>query len=157
VDPAFALEEDGSALDQGGWKMTRLYYEQGEDVMTLRGAQRKSTQQYLEKVAKLIPGEIIAGYVALIGFIPLVRTTGLHPWLYGASFVLCLILTPVYLNTQAEAGLPKRRHLILSSAAFVVWGYAVSGGIAWPAIHDPAIASILLVAFTLLSGRIPLT
>lgn len=135
--------------------MARLYYEISEQTPRTR-TRGKSSSEYFEKVAKLVPAELIAGYVALIGFVPLIRNSNLHPWFFGASFLLCLVLTPIYLNSQAEKGRPKRNHLVVSTVAFVFWAYAVSGSTTWPAIHDPAIASILLVAFSLVSGRIHL-
>lgn len=113
-------------------------------------------KEYGEKVAKLIPGEIIAGYVCLVGLIPLIKFESVRPLAFAANFVLCLVLTPIYLNVQAERGRPKRNHLILSTVAFPVWAYAVSGGVVIPHLYDSAIASILLVLFTLVSGVIPL-
>lgn len=144
--------------------MSRLYYEpvvapQPEGQLFRRKFEIKdstSTKLFLEKVAKLVPSEIIAGYVALVGIIPLVRNEDAHPWLFGGVALICLVLTPIYLNLQAETGKPKRNHLILSTVAFMVWAYAVSGGIVIPQWHDPAIASILLVLFSLVSGAVPL-
>lgn len=136
--------------------MSRLYYEESIARPVMR-SRRAGSQEYLEKVAKLVPAEIIAGYIALVGFVPLIRMTDLHPWFFAAGFLLCLVLTPVYLNSQAEQDRPKSRHLVVSTIAFVLWAYAVSGSVAWPGIHDSAIASFLLAAFTLASGRIPLS
>jgi hypothetical protein len=119
-------------------------------------SEHSEAMRYLEKVAKLVPSEILAGYVTLIGFVPLVHQTAAQPWLYAAIFVTCLGLTPVYLNAQAEHGKPKRNHLVLSTAAFIVWAYSISGSVLVPSIHDPAVASICLVAFSLVSGVVPL-
>jgi hypothetical protein len=61
---------------------------------------------------------------------------------------------------MAEEGQPKKNHLILSTIAFIFWAYATTGStlsdtIA-PGIYDPAISSFLLVAFSLVSGQVPL-
>jgi hypothetical protein len=113
-------------------------------------------KQYLEKVSKLVPSEIIAAYVALVGLVPVIRYQSVRPWMYWVIFVTCLVLTPIYLNALADQGKPKRNHLFLSTGAFVVWAYSVSGGAVVPSLHDPAIASITIITYSLVSGVIPL-
>ncbi len=135
--------------------MSRLYYEQPVGASAAQGASGGAAR-FLEKVAKLVPSEIVAGYLVLVGLVPLVRIESSKPWLNAAVFLLCLVLTPVYLNRQAEPGKPKRTHLIVSTCAFVVWAYATSGALVVGHYYDPAVASIALVGFTLVSGAIRL-
>ncbi len=132
--------------------MSRLYYE----PISAQSEESPGTKQYLEKVAKLVPSEVIAGYLAIVGFIAAVGDADARLWLGWAAFALGLVLTPFYLNTQAEPDRPKRNHLILSTVAFVVWAYAVSGATLLPDFHTDAVASIVLIAFSLVSGIIPL-
>jgi hypothetical protein len=136
-------------------QMSRLYYPQPSTTGRLASG-RSGYSDFAEKVTKLIPSEIISGYLLLTGFVPLIRNLSLHFWFYTGIFLLCLILTPMYLNYLAESGKPKRIHLVVSSLAFIVWAYAVSGSAVIPNYHDAAIASIILVAFTLATGFIPL-
>src|SRR3990172_61198 len=119
--------------------MGRLYYEAppGPAMGVDTG---KGEKKYLEKVASLVPAEIIAGYLTLVGIVPLIRNEALHSWFYWAILVLCLGLTPIYLNAQAEKGKPKKRHLIVSTFAFVFWAYATSGAVIVPVLYDAAIA-----------------
>jgi len=108
--------------------MSRLYYEEFRDSNQPRavsGKEEKNAKGYLEKVAKLIPSEIIAGYLAMFGFVPLIQKADTHTMVFWGVFILCQILTPIYLNNQAEESKPKRNHLILSSIAFAVWAYVV--------------------------------
>jgi hypothetical protein len=140
--------------------MSRLYYDKGPGASGgLRegagGPPPRGGNPYLEKVAKLVLTEVVVGYVTLIGLVPLITVTG-QVWLYLVAFVLGLVLTPLYLNYQAEAGRPKKTHLIVSTIAFVVWAYAVSGPTTVPGWYNPAAASFVLVAFSLISGVIPL-
>ena len=137
--------------------MSRLFYEPDIIESTTEGEQPKDGRKYAEKVAKLIPGEIIAGYITLTGLVPLISLAGVDKWFYAGIFVLCLILTPIYLKSLADSDKPSRRHLVISTFAFVFWAYAVSGAVVVPEIHDAAIASILLGAFSLVSGKIPLS
>jgi hypothetical protein len=115
-----------------------------------------SVRSYLEKVAKLVPSEVIAGYLTLIGFVSAVKDTSIHGLLYVIIFLFCLVLTPIYFRLQADKGKPYLVHLTLSTLAFAVWAYATSGDRVFPQAYDPAIASIVLVAFSLISGAIPL-
>jgi hypothetical protein len=76
--------------------------------------------------------------------------------LFAASFLLCLILTPIYLNRMADKGKPKRNHLIVSSVAFVVWAYFVSGKQIMPDLYDAALASMATLVFSVVSALVPL-
>ena len=135
--------------------MSRLYYDRPATRAWLASGV-DSRKEYLEKVARLIPGEIVAGYLTLIGFVPLLRQEWPHWAFYLGIFLLCLILTPFYLNYLADENKPKVTHLIVSTLAFIFWAYAVSGTVLCPNIYDPALASILLICFSLVSGIIPL-
>ncbi len=138
--------------------MSRLYYE-GPGLETPMGTQESSAgKAYLEKVAKLVPSEIIAGYLAMIGFVPsikLIPETNFGT-VYLILFLVCLALTAWYIKYQAEQGRPYMKHLIVSVIAFVIWAYTTSGHLVFPDFHDTAIASIVLVIFSLVSGKIPL-
>ena len=140
--------------------MPRLYYDPSVKEQPYRHRMTVSSdqaaKQYLEKVAKLVPSEILAAYLTVVGLVPLVQNGHLRAVVYAASFLTCLVVTPLYFTSVAEKYRPKRNHIVLSTIAFAVWAYAVSGSTMIPHWHDPAIASILLILFTLVSGRIPL-
>ncbi|MGO8127012.1 hypothetical protein ACC728_39950, partial [Rhizobium ruizarguesonis] len=72
-----------------------------------------TTKDYIEKIVKIIPSEIIAGYLALIGLVPSIKNENSHQGFYYGIFVLCTILTPVYFNWQADKGKPKVVHIVL--------------------------------------------
>ncbi len=111
---------------------------------------------YLEKISRLIPSEIIAGYLAMFGFVPLVENTNVRGYIIWIIFFMCLILTPIYLNRHAIKGKPKINHLLVSSLAFVIWAYVTTGMKLVPNLYDAAAASIILIAFSLISAVIPL-
>jgi hypothetical protein len=151
--------------------MSRLYYESERTAQSVPGGEFDTSKRgfkleradsdsevksFLEKVAKLVPSEVIAGYITLVGFISASRNASIKVPLYGIAFILCLMLTPIYLNSQAEPNKPKRTHLVLSTLAFIIWAYATSGQQIIPSIYDPAVGSCALVAFSLVSGVIPL-
>jgi hypothetical protein len=142
--------------------MERLYYEEKNDPTQPKAiaGEGKGFSDYLDKVARLIPSEIIAGYLTMIGFVGSVKNTQTQIIIAWVVFAIGLILTPLYLNKVAEADKPKRNHLILSTVAFLVWAYVTTGKqlleTISPDIFDQAVASIVLVAFSLVSAVIPL-
>lgn len=113
-----------------------------------------SQKEYLEKVAKIIPGEIIVAYLAIIGFVPSIGKIGLHQFFYYIAFGIGLTGTAFYLNYQSEKGRPKFRHILMSCISFSLWAYSTTGDKVFKSFFDPAIASILLVAFSLISGKV---
>ena len=137
--------------------MSRLFYEPvPTDRAKLAGRQDNNTKKYLEKVSKIVPAEIVAGYVAMLELVSMIRNKDLHNKFYIGIFLLCAILTPLYTYYQAEKDKPYVMHIIMTTLSFCVWAFAVSGKQWFADAHEPAIASILLVAFTLVSGFIPL-
>lgn len=137
--------------------MSRLYYPKPlTDANLAGGTPQNTTKEYLEKVAKLVPSEVLALYLALVGWVPAVKLAISKSWLYAGCFVICLIFTPLYLSKMADKGKPKRTHLILSTLAFMVWAYSVSGATVIPNWYDAALAGMATLLFTGISGLIPL-
>jgi hypothetical protein len=137
--------------------MSRLYYPpSGKSALSTGETLRVDTKQALEKVAKLIPSEVITGYTGLVSLFSNIKTTRSQCIGFGIAFVLGAVLTPVYLTKMADAGKPKRNHLIVSTFAFVVWAYFTSGRQVVPALYDIVWATAALVIFTFVSGAIPL-
>ena len=118
---------------------------------------RSDRDSYLERVGKYVPAEIVAAYIALIGFAANVSPASKQAALI-VIFGVCLVATPLYLWRMGKTSRVKAVHIVLSSLAFIVWAYAVGdGGIFGAAglnIYDPNWASIVLVIFTLASGLI---
>lgn len=141
--------------------MERLYYEPPKITgRAVAVGTSNGFNEYLTKVALLIPSEIIAGYLFLLGLAGTIKNPSIQIVGYWVAFAAGLILTPVYLNKAAKPGLPKNRHIGLSTIGFIFWAYATTGatlsGTIAPNIYDPAISSFLLVLFSLISGKVPL-
>lgn len=139
--------------------MSRLYYSpekfEGADD-DKKNVSNPSAKEYLEKVAKLIPAEIIAAYLAIIGFVPLIKKASFHEGFYWGAFIFCALLTPVYFYWQAEKDNPNLTHIILSSISFIFWAYSTTGDKIVPAYFDSAIASIAIIVFSVSTAFIPL-
>ena len=136
--------------------MSRLYYPPvvGSRLASGTATAQEAAQDTLEKVAKLIPAELITGYSGLISLSANFQNSIARNVGFLLSFLLCGTLTSVYLNKMAEAGKPKTIHLIESTAAFVVWAYFTSGRQVIPEFFSSTVAMILLLLFTLVSATI---
>jgi hypothetical protein len=138
--------------------LSRLYYPPPPPAGLAAGESAPlDIKDLAKKVAQIIPAELVTGYTALISFSMNVRWGRVRPWCFLLSFVLCWALTPYYLNKMADPGKPKRNHLIISTIAFAIWAYFVSGQQVIPQCYDTGIASMLLVVFSLLTAAVPLT
>lgn len=148
--------------------MSRLYYDQPTSTLevsptgelslgTTTSSQnnKASVGSYLEKVAKLIPSEIVAAYLAMFGLAPVLQLvdTQLSYWII---FGFCQVLTPIYIYLQAEKGKHKWVHILISFISFTIWAYVTTGKELVPAYYDAALGSILLIAFSLISAIVPL-
>lgn len=137
--------------------MSRLYYDKPPNTAKMAsGDQQTAAKDYLEKVSKLVPSEVLALWLGLVGFIPAVQLSIPKSCLYAGVFFLCLILTPIYLSAMADKDKPKAVHLVVSTIAFPVWAYSVSGASVIPKEYSPALAGMLILIFTAISGLIPL-
>jgi hypothetical protein len=86
------------------------------------------TDSYFTKIVKYIPTEIVAGYVALSGFITLLPEPQQFIWFCVVSIVL-LVLTPLYLHTAtSEPGKKSSlHHPVAGALAFAAWVFATGG------------------------------
>jgi len=137
--------------------MSRLYYDiPANDARFAGGNDRtEKTKEYLDKVSRLVPAEILAAYMAIIGLIPAIHNELLETISFILAFVGGIVGTPFYMSFMADENRPKRIHIIVSTAAFILWAYIVSGHLI-PNYYNPAFGSILLIIFTAGSGKIPL-
>lgn len=138
--------------------MSRLFYDKpkGLEAEEFNAVSTDTTKEYLEKVAKIIPGEVIAAYLAMIGFVPLIKNEALHQPAYWTVFAFGTLGTGLYINYQADPNRPKWAHIAVSIISFLLWAYDTTGEKICPGIYDSAIAAILLIGFSFFSGKIPL-
>ena len=124
-------------------------------------ASRGSTpgREYLERVAKYIPAEIIATYTAVNGTLASLPVA-LKYWFLLGNLVICWAFTPIYLKLLA---MPKdkpslRTQQIMSTIAFPIWAYSVSGDKGFFGgelhIYFEGAASAFILLFSLISGAV---
>ena len=104
--------------------------------------QIKTTEEYLGRLLKLIPSEIIAAYMVVQGFIPVESAK----WGLSIVSLVLLIITPFYLKYTQKV--EKNTQIFVSTASFVIWVYAIGGPFVLWNIHRTWIASVLLLLWT---------
>lgn len=122
-----------------------------------RTAGENRRESYLELVAKYIPGEIAALYLAVLGILNDGLNGETHEVrliAYGAVFLIFLILTPIYFTRLARPGDAVRVQRIVSSVAFLFWAYSLGGIFKELNVHREWLGGVLLIVFTAVSGAI---
>ena len=104
--------------------------------------QIKTDEKYVGRLLKLIPSEVVAAYLAIQGIVP----EESQKWgLLVVSLVL-FIITPFYLRKVQEV--KQVSQVFISSLSFIVWVYCMGGPFVLFNIHEPWIASVLLLLWT---------
>ncbi len=86
------------------------------------------TDSYLSRMVTYIPTEIIAGYVAVSGFIKTLPAPRQFAWFCAVTLFL-LVLTPLYLRYATAKSGRKRNvsHPLTGTIAFAAWVFATGG------------------------------
>ena len=104
-------------------------------------------QGYLDRLMKMIPGEVIGLYLVGSGFIPAAQALVLLIW-----SVICLggvIAIKAYGTADRANQIPPDWvHVAISSVAFVIWVYSIGGLFAAYGTAVPYIGSLLVLAWT---------
>ena len=85
-----------------------------------------NSDEYFGKIVKYIPTEIVAGYVALSGFIKALPMRLQFGWFCFVTLVL-LLLTPVYLWRSTQGASSSHTHAVAGTIAFAAWVFATGG------------------------------
>lgn len=123
--------------------------------------QQASTDRYMENLLKFIPAETVLFMTYVNSFLndlPFGRA-GIE-WGVVLILVIALILNPLYLKRQAQAGDAYKQHVLVSQFALLLWAYIVIGpthpGTTPPPVDGvPSLAVIPLPAIFHLGAGIP--
>jgi hypothetical protein len=117
---------------------------------------------YLERVAKYIPGEVLAFFIVINAILnQVVQSGGKGAAMAGipvmavatAAFFTCLILVPLFVWYVREKGDACIINAVVSTMAFPFWAYAL-GATAFIDHWDGNLAAIALATFTAVSGLV---
>jgi hypothetical protein len=107
----------------------------------------RTDDPYTSTVIKFIPTEIVAGYLAIQGFITGLSEPALY-WVILSVSAALLVLCPLYLAIIQKV--KTATQLIVTAISFVVWLYTLGGPFTYWGIHDPRIGAAILVIWTLI-------
>lgn len=113
-----------------------------------------SGDDYIDRLVKYIPTEIIALYLGAINVVPAKDSSRiLSLWIIAA---LCLICTPVYMYyATRKKGKPTLwSQITIGSIAFPIWVFAIGGPFAYLSWYDDKrwIAAIVVTFATFIAG-----
>lgn len=107
---------------------------------------------YAQQLVKIIPGEIVSAYLALI---PIVNVATLPYqqshiavllWQWGLLLVL-IFLTPFYLIKYCKT--TSALHIAMSCVALLIWAYCIGGPFELYDWYNPVFGSIFAVLYGL--------
>jgi hypothetical protein len=103
-------------------------------------------RSYLDRLMKMIPGEVVGLYLVGHGIIPSGRIVFLIVWILVCF--LGVVAVKAYGTSDASKQIrPDWTHAIISSIAFLIWVYSM-GDAAFGHFWDRSIASLLVLAWT---------
>jgi hypothetical protein len=117
---------------------------------------------YLERIAKYVPGEVLAFFIFVNAILDqAAKTGGKAASMAGipvstvaqGALVVCIILVPLFVWYVREKGDAWLTNAFVSSLAFPFWAYAL-GATAFVDYWDGNLAAILLATFTVVSGLV---
>jgi hypothetical protein len=126
------------------------------------GSSTPLADNYLERVAKYVPGEVLAFFIFINAILEqAVRTGGKTAMMAGVpvttvafgAVVIGVVLTPLFVWYVREDGDAWFTNAVVSTLGFPFWAYAL-GAAAFTDYWDGNLAVILLATFTVVSGLV---
>ena len=117
---------------------------------------------YLERMVKYVPAEIIAGSMLVNAILEqALKLGGQNATMAGfpvitiaqGALILGMILTPLFCWYVREPGDAWFVNALVSTVAFPFWAYLM-GAVAFANHHDGNLAAILVLTFTAISGLV---
>jgi hypothetical protein len=106
-------------------------------------------REYLERLIRLIPGEVVGLYLLGSGFIPQQYPIALVGW--SAFCLVCVFVVRIYgTSDPANHKRPQWGAVFISAGAFVIWLYTLGGAFAAYELHLPWLGSLLVFGYTFL-------
>ncbi|MFO7661707.1 MAG: hypothetical protein R6X18_03850 [Chloroflexota bacterium] len=135
--------------------------ETAKGLETLESAefQTQRLDGYWDRVIKNIPGDVVAGWTAILGLfavspgvMPDNNTTNLL-WIMWASLTVITFLW-TFRQTRAPGLQPAWTQIFISTFAFVVWALALGVPFNSLGFYDSRLAAAILIIFTMVVGAI---
>jgi hypothetical protein len=136
--------------------MNRLVEAQPRGARAFSGNDAEDTKNYLSRIARYVPAEILAAYLTLLPIV--IGTTKAQPGLQLGLLAVILFglgaFNLPYVAKMAKPSQPKRKQMVVSSLAYLVWTYSIGGFWTNLGLYHEAVAAILIVFVSLGSGLV---
>jgi len=104
-------------------------------------------RDYLERLIKMIPGEVVGLYLIGSGLIPQTQATGSAIWA-GICLILVIVVR-IYGTADPEEEKPSQPFpVFVSAVAFVIWVYTLGGPFDKFGLHVPYIGSLAVLLWS---------
>lgn len=136
--------------------MSRLVEARPRGARAFTGNEAQNAKDYLDRVARYVPAEILAAYLTLLPIVVATTKTeaSLRNGLLAVVLFGLLLINIPYLLRATPVGAPRLKHIVVSTLAYLVWTYSIGGF--WTALgfYREAVAAILIVFVSLGSGLV---
>lgn len=104
-------------------------------------------KDYLERLIKLIPGEVVGIYLIGVGSIPADNGPVLATW--AAICLALVVFVRVYGTWEPRVG-PQKLAVAVAAVSFVIWVYTMGGPFAVYGLQVQYVGSLLTLVWTFL-------
>ena len=104
-------------------------------------------KDYLDRLLKMIPGEVVGLYMIGAGFIPKENSN----WLIGWASVCLVLVFVVRIFGTADPKADKKPQsvpVLIAAGAFLIWLYWLGGPFLTLGLHRPFIGSLLVLLWS---------
>jgi len=123
---------------------------------TLQTTGGGQVDRFFDRVLKYIPADVVGGWIAVTGIIASDAADPNRQRVLWIVFAVGLILTAAwtYAQTREPGAKPATVQIIIATAAFAVWVFALGGPFVELDWYRQSYGSILLIGFTLAVGLV---
>lgn len=116
----------------------------------VRGTRTASEEfkDYLDRLLRMIPGEVVGLYMIGSGFIP---ADQMRPWLIVWAIICFIAIFVIRIFGTADPAKdkgPQPIPVLIAAGAFVIWLYWLGGPFVLFGIHRPFIGSLLVLLWS---------
>jgi hypothetical protein len=116
-------------------------------VQTVASGTNEEFRYYLDRLLKMIPGEVVGLYLVGSGIIP--TDEGIVQVIWTVVCLIGVVLIRAYGTADPTNNQPSQwGPVLIASVAFIIWVYTLGGPFATFNLHVPYIGSLLILAWT---------
>jgi|SRR6266542_3564892 len=116
-------------------------------VEGVREGTDEGLKEYLERLLKMIPAEVVGLYLVGSGLIPVDQAIGLAIWA-AICFVLVIIVRIYGTADRANDKPPQPVPVFISAVAFIIWVYSLGGPFAKFNLYVPWVGSLAVLLWS---------